>query len=73
MKTLSKKKLKKYYARFYKTGEFRKIEAENEDEAYKIANEKFGDRFGSFTIGLPLRAGVDKVPINGILLKPAIT
>ena len=73
MRTLSKKKLKKYYARFYKTGEFRKIEAENEDEAYKIANEKFGDRYGSFTIGIPLRAGVDKVPVNGILLKHDLT
>lgn len=64
-----KKKLKKFYARFYQTGEFRKIEAENEAEARKIANEKFGDSHGPFTIGVPLRAGVDKIPATGILLK----
>lgn len=65
---MSKKKLKTYYARFYDTGSFRKIEAENEDEAYKIADEKFGTRYGRYTIGLLLRNG-DKIPVNGIKLK----
>lgn len=66
---MSKKKLKKFYARFYQTGTFRKIEAENESEAKKIADERFGDTYGPFTIGLPLRAGLDKVPATGIMLK----
>lgn len=65
---MSKKKLKKYYAHFYATGELRKIEAENENEAYAIAEERFGDKCGKYTIGVPLRNG-DKKPLNGIMLK----
>lgn len=62
------KKLKKFYIRFYKTGEFRKVEATNEDEARKIAEEKFGEASGNYTLGNLLRVG-NKIPINGILLK----
>lgn len=62
------KKLKKFYLRFYKTGEFRKIEAEDEDEARKIAKEKFGEPSGNYTLGKLLRNG-DKIPTTGILLK----
>lgn len=65
---MSKKKLNKYYIRFYETGEFRKIEATTEDEAYKIAKEKF-DR--PFTIGTLLKVG-DKIPNTGILLNRGI-
>lgn len=67
MKKMSKK-LKKYYLRFYKTGEFRKIEAEDEESARKIAEEKFGESTGNYTIGFLLRNG-DKIPTNGINLK----
>lgn len=62
------KKLKKFYIRFYKTGEFRKIEAIDETEARKIAEEKFGEASGNYTLGNLLRVG-DKLPSNGILLK----
>jgi len=63
----SKKKLKKFYCRFYNSGEFRKIEAENEEEAYKLATEKFGENLGKFTIGTLLKNG-DKIPNTGIML-----
>lgn len=62
-----KTKLQKYYVRFYKTGEFRKVEAENEKEAYKKAVEKFGDSTGVWTIGTLLRNG-DPIPVTGIPL-----
>lgn len=61
---MSKKKLNKYYIRFYETGEFRKIEAIDKNEAYKIAKEKFDK---PFTIGTLLKVG-DKIPVTGILL-----
>lgn len=63
-----KTKLKKFYCRFYKTGEFRKVEASNIEEAYKIATEKFGDSAGVWTLGELLRNG-DKIPATGIMLK----
>ena len=63
-----KKKLIKYYAYFYKTGQLRKVEAESESQAYTIAQGLFGDSVGVYTIGLPLRNG-DLKPINGIPLK----
>lgn len=63
-----KTKLKKFYCRFYKTGEFRKVEAVNIEEAYKIATEKFGDSAGVWTLGELLRNG-DKIPATGIMLK----
>ena len=58
----------KFYCRFYRTGEFRKVEAANLAEAYIIATEKFGDSAGNWTIGELLRNG-DKIPNTGIPLK----
>ena len=69
---MSKKKLQKYYLRFYATGEMRKIEAENSEEAYKIAYEKFGDPSAKYTIGTLLKNG-DKIPAGGVLLNRNIT
>lgn len=65
---MMKNKLKKFYCRFYRTGEFRKVEASDLTEAYKIATEKFGDSAGNWTIGELLRNG-DKIPATGIPLK----
>lgn len=63
-----KNKLETFYVRFYKTGQFRKVEAKDENEAYKIAVEKFGESSGNWTIGKLLRNG-DQIPGNGIMLK----
>ena len=67
-KMTMKSKLETFYVRFYKTGELRKVEAPSEEEAYKLAVEKFGDSGGVWTIGKLLRNG-DQKPANGILLK----
>lgn len=64
-----KTKLNTFYIRFYRTGEFRKIEAENEEQALKIAVEKFGESTGVWKLGKLLRVGTDKVPATRILLK----
>ena len=63
-----RKNIQTFYVRFYQTGEFRKVEAENESEAYKLAAEKFGESNGRYTIGLPLRNG-DRIPVDHIPLK----
>lgn len=65
---MSKKKLETFYVRFYRTGNLRKVEAINEEEARKIATEKFGDSTGVWKLGKLLRAG-DKIPITGVMLK----
>lgn len=67
-KKMMKSKLETFYVRFYKTGELRKVEAPSEEEAYRLAVEKFGDSGGVWTIGKLLRNG-DQKPANGILLK----
>lgn len=64
----SKQKLKSFYIRFYKTGEFRKIEAVDEESARQIAEQKFGNSSGVYTLGTLLKVG-NKIPNTGILLK----
>lgn len=65
---MKKPKKEKFYVRFYATGEFRKIEAFDLEEARKLATEKFGDSTGNWTIGTLLRSG-DPLPSTGIYLK----
>lgn len=64
---MSKKSKKEtFYVRFYRTGELRKVEGATEAEAYKLAQSKFGDSSGVWTIGRLFRCG-NPVPANGIL------
>ena len=58
--------MKKFYLYFYNTGTIRKIKASSLEEAYKLAEEQFGEASGNYTIGdLPkLGEKVGNVPLK---------
>lgn len=58
-----------FYVRFYRTGVIRRVDAVNEEEARKIAIEKFGEPDGVWKIGKLLRCNQDVIPATGIMLK----
>lgn len=67
---MSKKtKTKKFYARFYATGELRAIKASSLEEAYKIAQEKFGEATGVYKIGDLVKASEYKPGMSCITQK----
>lgn len=54
---MAKEKLKKYYLRFFRTNQIRKILAKNDEDALRVAKETFGEAENNYEIGHLRHAG----------------